>query len=64
MKRFGIVTAAGESRRMGFDKILTPIADGECALGLSVRAMLRGGCEAVVVGLTSEAGPKAAINFS
>ncbi len=49
MKRFGIVTAAGESRRMGFDKILTPIADGECALGLSVRAMLRGGCEAVVV---------------
>ena len=49
MKRFGIVTAAGESRRMGFDKILTPIADGECALGLSLRAMIEGGCEAVVV---------------
>ena len=49
MKRFGLLTAAGGSTRMGFDKILTPIANGENALLLSLKAMAAGGCEAIVV---------------
>ena len=43
----GILLCAGGSTRMGFDKLLTPIA-GKTAIERSVDALLRGGVEEIV----------------
>ena len=47
MSACGILLCAGESRRMGFDKLNTPIC-GKTAIERSMDALVEGGCDSLV----------------
>jgi 2-C-methyl-D-erythritol 4-phosphate cytidylyltransferase/2-C-methyl-D-erythritol 2,4-cyclodiphosphate synthase len=49
----GILLCAGGSTRMGFDKLLTPIA-GKTAIERSLDALIRGGAERIVFTVSSD----------
>ncbi|MBQ2770361.1 MAG: 2-C-methyl-D-erythritol 2,4-cyclodiphosphate synthase, partial [Clostridia bacterium] len=48
MRAAGILLCAGSSQRMGFDKLLTPIAGQETALKRSAEILIAGGCDCLI----------------
>ena len=54
MRAAGILLCAGTSQRMGFDKLITPIAGAETALKRSAEALIAGGCDCLIAPADAE----------
>ena len=58
MSVIGILLCGGSSRRMGFNKLTTPLG-GSCALARSAALLAESGCDRLVIAVTEDARPAA-----